>query len=336
MVFVKVRETYDLHTSKDKMSIIGVHTPMADIIKKSYPGLLMQCKAYRPVSCDVKIACASMMPLDPLGVGTTDGDIAPEDVFNPILYKAMSNFGMSQIDHYINGQMFGSSFGGSTMRAEIDGVMADDNPGGYDDFSLYYGLLAQTHEWKHANPQSGMSMTGLKPLVYEVLNTAGQNMASLGINQINNVGTDDGYQSTGTATPGAIQTYNFRGSAKPMPMLNTTAYDTQVMNTPQTGFYTSSAGDNVVLNKQVGVPAPKVYVGCIIIPPSRLHQLFYRMVVEWTLEFSQVRSIQDITTWRSLCAYGDSTYARSYDYEASSLSSKTTMVDTTTDIEKVM
>lgn len=77
MVFVKVRETYDLHTLQDKMTVIGIHTPGSTIIKQNYPGLLMQCKGYRPVSCDVKLACASMLPLDPQGIGLEEGDVAP-------------------------------------------------------------------------------------------------------------------------------------------------------------------------------------------------------------------------------------------------------------------
>ena len=98
MVFVKVRETYDLHTVRNKMSVIAIHTPDPKIIKNNFPGLLMQCKSYRPYSCDVKLACASVLPVDPLGVGLAEGDVAPEDMFNPILYSAMSNFGMSQLE----------------------------------------------------------------------------------------------------------------------------------------------------------------------------------------------------------------------------------------------
>ena len=105
MVVVKVRETYDLHTTQNKMTVIAIHTPKPDIIKRNYPGLLMQCKMYRPVSADVRVACASVLHLDPLGVGTSPGDVAPEDVFNPILYKAMSNKGMSQLEARINGMV---------------------------------------------------------------------------------------------------------------------------------------------------------------------------------------------------------------------------------------
>lgn len=332
-MFVKVRETYDLHTTRDKMSIIGIHTPNADIIKRNYPGLLMQCKAYRPASCDVRLACASMLPVDPLGVGLAEGDIAPEDMFNPILYKAMSNFGMSNLEKYIESNIGNDWHPGSSVDAEIDGIMADDNPGGYDDFSLYYGLLAQTHEWKHANPQSGLAMSSLRPLVYDVVSNIGDNAKdNVGGSSLTALDTDDDYV---TAVPNGITRIMFNGKPKEMPMLNCTALDPTILADREVGFDT---GNNAPKNKQLGVPAPKIFVGCIIVPPSRLHQLFYRMVVEWTLEFSMIRSVSDITTWRSLCALGDATHFMSYSFESKDLKNSTGMVDTSEDVEikKVM
>ena len=120
MVFVKVRETYDLHTVRNKMSVIAIHTPKPQILKNNFPGLLMQCKSYRPFSCDVRLACASVLPVDPQGVGLSEGDVAPEDMFNPILYSAMSNFGMSQLEARINLMTASPSIGG----ADIDGDTA--------------------------------------------------------------------------------------------------------------------------------------------------------------------------------------------------------------------
>lgn len=316
------------------MSIIGIHTPSADIIKKNYPGLLMQCKAYRPSSCDVKVACASMLPADPQQVGLTEGDVAPEDMFNPILYKAMSNFGMSNLERYIEANVGNFWHPGASVDADIDGVMSDDNPGGYDDFSIYYGLLAQTHEWKHANPQSGLTMASLRPLVYDVVSTIGDNSANnVGASTQNPViDSDDSYRTSANG----LSRVMFNGKPKEMPMLNCTTVDSSMAFDVDTGFYKNTSGNNYSKNKQLGVPAPKIFVGCIIVPPSRLHQLFYRMVVEWTLEFSSIRSITDITTWRSLGAMGDSTHFMSYSFSAKNLDKVTGMVDTTTDIEKVM
>lgn len=323
MVFVKVRETYDLHTLKGKMSVIGIHTPSANIIKRNYPGLLMQCKAYRPVSCDVRLACASVLPLDPQGVGTTADDVAPEDVFNPILYKALSNFGMSQIDAYVNGA--GYDIIGNTLDASNTGIDATD------DFDLYYGLLAQTHEWKHANPQQGLAMSNLVPLVYEQYQTVGDNTVNGASSPIPMLQPDD---SISTGQIGNIAVQTFRGRAHSLPMINCTTLNGN--DSQASGF------PNIPVNKQTAVPAPKIYCGCILVPPSRLHQLFFRMVCEWTIEFSQIRPLGDITTWAGLKALGQTTHFMSYDYSNESketvFKDVTDLVDTSQDsgIKKVM
>lgn len=330
MVFVKVRETYDLHTLKGKMSVIGIHTPSSSIIKKNYPGLLMQCKAYRPVSCDVRLACASVLPLDPQGVGTTADDVAPEDVFNPILYKAMSNFGMSQIDAYINAGG-AVSIAGATLDANNNGLDATD------DFDLYYGLLAQTHEWKHANPQSGLMMNGLVPLVYETYQSIGDNGLT-GADNPHGVILPDDTMPTGQI--GNISVQTFRGRSHVLPMMNCTVpkASSGIPSTSHAGF-----GGNVnVPNAQIDVPAPKIYCGCILVPPSRLHQLFFRMVCEWTIEFSTIRALGDITTWSGLKQLGATTHFMSYDYSNDSKESvfteSTDLVDTSEEsgIKKVM
>lgn len=321
MVFVKVRETYDLHTIKNKMSVIGIHTPGASIIKKNYPGLLMQCKAYRPVSCDVRLACASVLPLDPAGVGLAEGDVAPEDVFNPILYKALSNFGMSQIDAYVNGA--GYDIVGATLDASTSGVGTDD------DFALYYGLLAMTHEWKHAHPQQGLSMASLRPLVYEQYQTIGDNTSSGASNPFPMVSPDD---SMSSSQIGNIAVQTFRGKSKPMPFINCT-YPVADQNAPiayPNGLFGS--GESAYRNAQVGVPAPKVYCGVIIVPPCRLHEMFFRMVCEWTIEFSTIRALGDITNFAGLKAIGNTTHFQNYDYENSS---KETILTDTTDLVDV-
>lgn len=335
MVFVKVRETYDLHTVKNKMSIIGVHTPGSKILKRNYPGLLMQCKAYRPVSVDIRLACASMLPLDPQGVGLSEGDVAPEDLFNPILYKAVSNQSMSQLELYLhqNNQANWTAKGDS-LDSTNDGILADD-------FNLYYGLLANTHEWKHANPQSGLEMSNVVPLVYEQLYAAGETGVAF---------------SGADAPQGAPQTivygmkpdgsgmvvsspHSFRGKPQRMPFINTTVMNPSaldpsiVISGSQSGFASDSPN-----NSQLGVPAPKVYCSLICIPPSRLHQLFYRMVVEWTIEFSGIRPISEIASWNGLASIGSAQHVMDYSFAAKFLPETTDLVDTSedSDIKKVM
>lgn len=337
MVFVKVRETYDLHTVQNKMTVIGIHTPKPDIIKANFPGLLMQCKAYRPVSADVKIACASVLPLDPQGVGLAEGDVAPEDVFNPILYKACSNFGMSQIEARIAYMVDAGT--PLDVDGKSAGVSVNNVTNLPDEFPVYYGFLSNAHGWKHANPQSGLSMKGLRPLVYEMLYNIGDNSA-----QASDVATSGNRAGApapdGTKVDGGIPTRAIRGNAKPLPFLNCTAYSTA---DKQVGFPLDA---NMPYNHETDVPWINCVVGAIIVPPSRLHELFYRMVVEWTIEFSAIRPVSEITDWTGLGKFASITHYQNYSYEAtkealtgskeSILESDSCMVSANVDVEKVM
>lgn len=333
MVFVKVRETYDLHTTKNKMTVIGIHTPKPDIIKKNYPGLLMQCRAYRPVSADVRIACASMQPLDPQGVGTSDGDVAPEDVFNPILYKAMSNKGMAQLEARIN-QLILSGNAQLDVDGNTAGIDVDTVTNKSDEFPIYYGLLSNTHDWKHANPQAGLSMSSLRPLVYEMVYNIGDTSGTSGSYAYPQA---DGIQAVSNIT-GII------GKAKEMPFINCTAYSLQANDSghASSGFPNPQSPENC----EIIVPWINVVCGCIIVPPSRLHELFYRMVVEWTIEFSALRPIGEIANWDGLSQIGNASHYQNYSYAATKevltgndetiLEKDSCMVSANVDINKVM
>lgn len=345
MVFVKVRETYDLHTVRNKMTVISVHTPKPTIIARNYPGLLLQCRAYRPVSADVRVACASMMPLDPQGVGTAEGDVAPEDVFNPILYKAMSNKGMSQLEariNYLNSTGSGADVSGDTSRIDVDSFTSYA-----DEFNIYYGLLANTHDWKHANPQAGLSMSDLRPLVYERLYNVGDDpgaSAGIGADVSGNSGMYN-YPSADGSEHGQVTKAGITGAAKPLPFMNCLAYTTTGQNNP---LKPSAEGDTLQLPSvhAQSVPWVNCVVAALVIPPSRLHELFFRMVVEWTIEFSQVRPLSEVTSWVGLGLAGEQSHFQNYDYSATKealtgdsstiLDKDTTMVSSNVDVNKVM
>lgn len=345
MVFVKVRETYDLHTKQNKMTVIGIHTPKADIIKRNYPGLLMQCRAYRPVSCDVRLACASVLPLDPLGVGTSEGSVAPEDVFNPILYKAMSNKGMSQLEARIN-MMRAAGIGGVDIDGQIASVDTDDVTGLSDEFSLYYGLLSETNQWKHANPQSGLQMNNLVPYVYEMnynvgdMGTGLPENAEASYTAPNNIGG-------GNATTVPLE--RIIGKAKPFPFLNCTSYSyngSQEGGPGDTEAQAGFAGSNMPYNAEQIVPYLHTYVAAIIVPPSKRHELFFRMVCEWTLEFTAIRSVTEIVNWYGLQVAGSTSHYINYSYskvkealtgdDRTILDGDSSMVSANVDVDKVM
>lgn len=339
MVFVKVRETYDLHTVQNKMTVIGIHTPRPGIIQRNFPGLLMQCRAYRPVSADVRVACASVLPLDPRGVGTTEDDVAPEDVFNPILYKAMSNLGMSQLEARINALTGVQPTAGTDVYGDSAVVDVDSLTEQADEFPIYYGLLSQSGVWRHANPQAGLEMKGLKPLVYELVYNIHDQMApgtgAYPADAPSYPGADGAVQTTGMGLQ------SIRGKGKPMPFINCTAYTAS----SNAGSY-EKPGFDAPNNAELAVPYILCMCGCIIIPPSRRHELFYRMVVEWTIEFSSIRPLGEITTWNGLYTIGNATHFQNYNYsetkkavtgdDESMLESDATMVSANVEVTKVM
>lgn len=329
MVFVKVREVYDLGTVKNKMTVIAVHTPDPDIIKTNWAGLLMNCKFYRPVSCNVRLACASVLPVDPQGVGLAEGDVAPEDMFNPILYKACTNESFSLLESRIlnMNQNVSTLVGPNDVVGDSAAIDVDTVSPYTDDFGIYYGLLSDAHGWRHAMPQQGLTMTGLKPYVHEVLASFG----SVGQNNTNPASSPI-YAPNGeqTAEVDTLNPFFMRGHAKPMPRMPTTAFP--VINTEVLPGFQNTNG-----NSETTVPYMRTLCGCIIVPPARLHELYFRMVCEWTIEFSEIRTISEIGGWAALNYVGGQTHLQNYDYGSSKVVTSTAgLASANVDIEKVM
>lgn len=339
MVFVTVSETYDLSTKIGKMSLIGIHTPSKNIIQKTYPGLCMNSKYCRIVKQDVEMACASMLPADPQQIGVEDGMIAPQDMFNPILFKAVSNESMSTLEY----RLHGLGFNDSDNSIHGESVDKTDNVVGNttDDFGVYYALLSNRDGFRTANPQAGLHMSGLVPLVFEKYYASGNNHSldqvkeealafykdsgNVGITRFNNLGS-------------------MRGRPHPMPRFNTT-YITGTGNAANDGVVANGMGkgDGELLgrplNTQVEMPdILPVYTAAIVMPPCKLNQLYYRMVVRTTLEFTEIRPIQEITSFEQMATqYAPLVYQSDYDTQSTAMTTKLGMVDTAgAGIEKIM
>ena len=322
MVTVAISETYDLKTTPNKMSVLCVHTPDPGILKNAYPGLHLNYRFFKFEKCDVKIACASMLPADPLQVGTSSGDIAPEDLFNPILYKAISTEGMSNLEKRLmamtNGDISGNDIDGQSLDGSTDFFAL-----GGTDFQRYYALLSNPNGWKMANPQAGLRMDGLYPLVYETWSNLGDTSEYPAVDT-------DGYELN---TPGQMTVKSFRGNAHRMPRVPTTVY------TGKTGVNAGLAG-LVAGNNQTELPdLPCIPVACIIMPPSKLHSLYYRMVVRWYVTYSEVRPLADVANFEGLAYISGTTYGSDYTYAKDAADAeRTDMVDSTgvDSITKVM
>ena len=331
MVTVTVSETYDLSTKLDKMSIVGIHTPSAELLRKTFPGLIINNRFFKLIGCSLRLACASVLPADPLQVSIEAGKIAPQDMFNPILYKAMTNDGMGLLDKRIAGLKWTST----APVPAIDGesvTARDDLVTRMNDFQVYYNLLSNRRGWKIAHPQNGLAMNNLKPLLHERLYVFGDQEKSAD-------NETPGVPVIGNESNGALHQYNrnnpiMYGKARPMPRMNTT-YLNPNSYAGGTGSTDPISGGEIIFDKSADIP--QSYVAGIILPPAKQHVLYYRLVVRWKVAFFGIRPIQEIESFTSLSNQATEFYKTNYVDVSKSMDTSLDMVDTKdAEIEKIM
>ena len=331
-MFVRVSETYDLSTVVDKMGLVSIHTPDLSLIKKMWGGLLQNYRYMRFDRCDVTMACASMLPADPLQIGTEAGDIAPQDMFNPILYTAVSNDSYNTLINRITALSgLQASQPGETDVNKNSVSSANDitfqTPGEsaletVDQFQLYYALLADPDGWRKSMPQSGLSMDGLYPIVFSLVSNFGN---TIGAGK-GSVGADFPYQadSDGTSLLNDVASF-FRGPSMRMPRFPTVSTP-GATNVPDPQFGAVRNGDPGVTGGKAWEP-PTAYVAAIVLPPAKLNRLYYRMRVTWTIELTEPRPLTEIVSWKDMANIGAQSYGTDYVEQSSMMTVRTSAVD---------
>lgn len=165
------QEIIDLHTETDKVSVIGIHTPVTQTPYSMMQPFFDAFQKYHYDGCSLVMVPAARLPADPSQVsyGAGEPPIDPRDLLNPILW------------HGCHGESLGSvlnqfyAAGGSTTdmtRFFFDsGEYNQKSTAQIGDIgvfeSLYYRALVDK-TWLKAHPQKGFRKSGLRPLVYEV------------------------------------------------------------------------------------------------------------------------------------------------------------------------
>nr|QBP37120.1 capsid protein [Porcine associated porprismacovirus] len=172
MVKASVMEIYDLQTSVGKGTVLKVHTPTGNNIKRHLFGHFLQYKRYKYLGAKVSLVPASTLPADPLQLSYEAGDqnIDPRDMVNPILWKHYHGETMTtdvlhvqdqldysqkdMVDPYVAGYSVGEANYG---QFGTSGVPID---------KVYPRALMDT-SFRKAGVQTGFS-TYVKPFVYNV------------------------------------------------------------------------------------------------------------------------------------------------------------------------
>ncbi|QBP37084.1 capsid protein [Porprismacovirus porci14] len=172
MVKASVMEIYDLQTNVGKGTVLKVHTPTGNNVKRHLFGHFLQYKRYKYLGAKVSLIPASTLPADPLQLSYEAGDqnIDPRDMVNPILWKHYHGETMTtdvlhvqdqldysqkdMVDPYVAGYSVGES---NYAQFGTNGVPID---------KVYPRALMDT-SFRKAGVQTGFS-TYVKPFVYNV------------------------------------------------------------------------------------------------------------------------------------------------------------------------
>lgn len=309
---VRITETYDMKTTKDQIGLIGIHTPTDALLRAMYPGLMKNHRFVRFLKCDLVGACASVLPADPLQVGVSSGAVAPEDMFNPILLRAVTN---ESFDTLVSRIYYANAL-------SINGSVTETStPSHTNDFNIYYSLLAENGKFKKAMPQRGFGMRGLVPIFHTLISSYGNMIRPQ--NDTGDITEND--QTKEVTVP------NVTGVPEFTDLSTTASYpDAMVMKgkpvrMPKIPLHYEI--ENTTNASQVTIP--RTYVACLIIPPAKLHEFYYRMRVTWTVRFEQVVPFTEYGTLGSDAIIGGYSHTTNYDYDnsKSDMDTKTDLVD---------
>lgn len=292
-------ETYDLNTAIGELSILGIHTPQADSLKYMFKGFFEQYKKYKILGCNLQMVCATQQSLTPDLVGLEAGQVDPRDVLNPILFKACTGENLNVLLNQIyNSQESINNSSSSSLDQHVDNHTYGIN--------AYYSLLADD-SFRREHPQKGLTVMGLKPMVHKVVTTqpfgwSGDNFSGFSTPLIT-PGTPDTSPSSGASVGfgGVAGTKNDSNVVQRNPQIfvSNGMTDMPWLDTVYDGLGYSISGTTVSANANVkqGMlinSVPRVYMGCIVLPPAILQRLFFRMQIVWHIQFKDFRPACEI------------------------------------------
>lgn len=165
------QEIIDLNTVTDRVSILGVHTPVTDTPYTFLKPFFDAFQKYHYDGCSMVLVPAARLPADISQVSYEAGDIPidPRDLLNPILWHGAHGESLGSV---LN-QFYSASSGSSDISrgffdsGELNRVSLPQvgNDALYE--SLYYRALTD-NSWRKAHPQQGLRVKGLHPLVYSL------------------------------------------------------------------------------------------------------------------------------------------------------------------------
>lgn len=320
--FVKAsyKELYDIASSPNKPTLIGIHTPTSIRPVALLQGFWSQYKKFKYLGCKFTLVPVHSRPLDiqQIGVEAGKGQTNPKDLLNPVLSKGYIGESLGYFfDSYLN-----SSVSGYTR---IVGSSADvSNPTtASEEFKKWYYQNLLTKGWRKTMPNQPLAMNGLSPRLWAL--GVNHPIQSPVVHDVTNLGTSplSGLGDTwGSDLTPMVGAYGEIGrSTASLPLLGPAPSDAGNVSPGASGFvkspWTFSTYRTVPLSWQdtivnTMVPGPiygngndatvagsgttsvystvgKHFMAVIVLPPSESTVQYWRMVITHYFAFKGFR-----------------------------------------------
>lgn len=162
----KYQEIYDINTVSNKVSVIGIHTPVGAKPRQMLSGFFTQFRKYKYTGCSVVGTPAQRLGLNLAQISTEAGasTVNPKDVFNPMLVRGCHGDNLTAALNSI----YKGSFDEEGSSLGMDQHTMSVVPAGSLDWEQMYYRMLQDPSFKKFSMSSGLKLSGLHPLVYNV------------------------------------------------------------------------------------------------------------------------------------------------------------------------
>lgn len=256
------QEIYDVNTVSNKVSIIGIHTPVGAKPRQMLSGFFTQYRKYKYVGCSVVGTPAQRLGLNLAQLSTEGGasSVNPKDVFNPALVRGCHG---DNLNAALN-SIYKGSFQNEGSSLGKDDIADTVVPAGSISWEQMYYRMLQDPSFKKFNLASGIKLTGLHPMVYNVASNH-QIMPQQGTANVGKLVPDNDNLDIvfADSTKGAVS--NGSGVATPFyPQLMTNRLQSlgwldtrQILNS------------NVEAVNPAYTVLPKIFMACIVLPMAK-------------------------------------------------------------------
>lgn len=340
-------EVIDLQTTADKISIIGIHTPVG---RKAYTRLRGFFRQFRKFKYNgiksLVMVPAAQLPVDPLGLTgqlqSTDL-MDPRDALNPILFHGCHGESLTTVLNTIyRGSIITADGVNQAANGSNDGSNVADSAEMFDvdistDLFQYYSKLTDS-TWRKFGIQSGVKLRNLHPLVHQVV----QNMPTLpaGMSSDRTAANAGLFapvvdSSGGITRPAGDVSNNANVNSATVPMGEITkvhlvdsngdysgslgrAYKQQFTNRmARLGWLPTAIPQTANDGMASIVTTPKLFMGVMVLPPAYNVEQFFRMVITHSFsfkDFTSSLSLMDVTDGAGLQIADNVPYSNWIDY----------------------